>query len=1129
MRASRWVGLGALSALMPLAALGQLPRRDGSPLAEKAYRHPDLHIPNRYQPATELLDRGLGARRDLASLGVPPAGAFLDPRSGRWATLLPAEPLLPGRGLGNTLTWEALRVAPPGDRPGLERAAREALERYLRAHGASLGIDPAELASARVTVHDGGERIQLYAPRRIAGVPVRDSFLTAVLNHGNLVLFGARHWGRIDTSTRPALAADAARARLEAHLTHHRSVAERRRPELVLLPLAAGRDRRDVAPGDGYRFRLAWRLAPVFAGDPGRWEALVDAHSGELLAFHDTNRYATTRTVVGGVYPVSNDGLSPDGIEQAGTPMPFAEVASTSGPLVTVAGGNVPVCVEGTIATTLDGSFVGIADACGPIDEASAADLDLGAGPGIDCDVPVPGVSSPGNTHASRTAFYELNRVQEAARGQLPDNGWLRAQLGAVVNLDFGVPEFLCNAFWDETTVNFFVSGQAAPGVVCSNTGEIAGVLDHEWGHGLDDNDAVPTISNPAEGIADVYAALRLEESCIARGFFVAGGTCGDDDPCTECDGVRDIDWARRESGEPHDVAWIDAHCQPPFLGDLGPCGGGIHCEGAVVSEAVWDLVHRDLPGAPFGLDSNAALELGTRLTYLGAGGVGTWFQCVDGTGTGDGCNGDGGYLNFLAIDDDNGDLTDGTPRMEAIHAAFDRHGIACGTPVVQNGGCAGAPTGPPVVSATPLDRGARLTWSAVGGTDRYQVFRTDGVHGCDFGKVKVGETTATEFLDAGLRNGREVSYVVLPVGTDATCTGSASACVAVTPVAGAHLALDPGSVALNALDGDLDPFLDNCETAELAFDLVNLGNGPLTDVTLVDVQPLSHPQVLVTTSLPVVLTPSLATCESVTGSFGLAAEGLSFNDTVEFRVDILADEFGGLARSYVLRSTGAEIDIESLGEKTFGFEDDLEAWEVDSGTFDRTDEGGGAEGSAFYLASSADLPDQCDAIRSPLLLLSPSSTLSLWNQFDIEPPFVIEEFVFWYDRANVGIRDVATGQRTPIAPDGGRLYNASGSGGSCETNSQDGWANAAPSWAESTWSPTALGAAEIAGKLVQLDVRYGTDVAVEGAGFWFDGVTVTDLGLVGPDGQGDVCPPTIVFADDFESGHTGAWSITVP
>ena len=36
----------------------------------------------------------------LAGLGVAPEAAYLDARTGRWATLMPARPLLPGAGNG---------------------------------------------------------------------------------------------------------------------------------------------------------------------------------------------------------------------------------------------------------------------------------------------------------------------------------------------------------------------------------------------------------------------------------------------------------------------------------------------------------------------------------------------------------------------------------------------------------------------------------------------------------------------------------------------------------------------------------------------------------------------------------------------------------------------------------------------------------------------------------------------------------------------------------------------------------------------------------------------------------------------------------------------------------------------
>lgn len=1087
-------------------------------MQSRIHRHPDLSITNRLEPADRLPPEIAGpALRQLTLLSVPSTGAFFDRRAGRWSTLMPKTALL-RRSTGAGPAWQPLAGISTPTRGSLEDSAWQALESYLREHHEELRIDLAQLSPASITVHDGGDRIQIYSQRRVEGIPVRDTYLTAVISHGNLILLGVRNWGDVETSPDPLVSEQSAAGVLQAYLGSIQIDGLRKPAELILVPTAPVRDHSRVDIGKGYEYRLAWVLAPELGGVAGDWEAVIDAHDGEILLLDDARSYATTRKVVGGVYPVSNDGSVPGGVEQTGYPMPYVDVTHGSELYFTDSGGNHPVCVDGTVTTRLDGRYLRIDDFCGPIDESSSGDIDLGAGSGIDCDVPLPGISSPGNTHAARTAFYELNRIAEQARGHLPGNAWLQDQLTAVVNIpDLGSPEFNCNAFWDESTINFFTSGQAAPGLVCSNTGEIAGVLDHEWAHGLDDNDALPTISNPGEGIADVYAALRLNDSCIARGFYLSGNMCGDGDPCLSCDGVRDIDWAKRQSGQPHDIAWIDFHCDPPFLGDIGPCGGAIHCEGAVYAEAIWDLVHRDLQGPPFNLDFDTALEIGTRLTYLGAGAVGSWYNCVDGAGSGDGCNADGGYLNFLAADDDNGNLGDGTPHMEAIFNAFDRHGIACSTPTVQNSGCAGAPTAAPVVTATALDRGASLSWAAVPGAAKYQVFRNDGVLGCDMGKAKVGETSGTEFVDGALLNGFDYFYIVVPVGTDDSCLGPASGCTAVTPAGGANLGFDDSSLSVEILNGDLDPVVDNCEQALVEIDLVNVGTGSLSNVQLVDVQVLSHPgSVVVTSAFPTVVAASLADCGRVEAGFSFTAGGLSFNDTLEFRVSATSDELAGRVVSQIVRLPGTETSLEPRASQTFGFEADLEGWQLVQGTFQRSDIGGGAQSTSFYTASSENLANQCDVIRSPMLQLSPRSTMSLWTQYDIEPSLDIEGSVFWFDRANVGLHEVSSGKRVLISPDGGRTYNASGLYGSCGTENQAGWADTATSWGESTWSTSALGANERAGEFVHLDIRYGTDVAEQGTGFRFDEVTLTDIDLVVVDSQTDTCslgnsPPVAV------------------
>ncbi len=334
----------------------------------------------------------------------------------------------------------------------------------------------------------------------------------------------------------------------------------------------------------------------------------------------------------------------------------------------------------GVMTTTLAGPFVRISDGCGAFSESSAADgdLDLGTSGGTDCTTP-PGSSSAGNTHAARSIFYEVNRLAEIGRGHFPANAWLQSQLTAEPNL-----AVICNAFWNGSTIQFFRESGT-----CANLGEITNIVNHEWGHGMDDNGTNGSVSSPGEGIADLYGALRHARSCSGRGAF--GSVCtGFGDPCLPafgCTGARDIDWERHVSMLPHDVDWVNGN----------PGCGGVHCRGVVYAEAVWDLYKRDLP-ASYGFDDNTSLEIVMRLTFLGADNVATWYSLTNGAEGG--CSATSGYQQFLVTDDDNGDLVDGTPHMQAIFNAFDRHQIACSTPAVQDGGCAGRPTEAPAVTA---------------------------------------------------------------------------------------------------------------------------------------------------------------------------------------------------------------------------------------------------------------------------------------------------------------------------------------------------------------------------------------------------------------------------------------------
>ena len=1076
-----WAVILFLTATFSHSLWALVPTDDSIGVRQKSFKHPDLTISNVLQQTNQLPSQAAAiAQKQLSGLGLAAAQGHFDVRGGRWGTLLLKQPLLPGNGVGNNTKW---LNGPPANEAAYRFAAWDAFFDFLKLHESQLNIDPDEMAQpGKVTVHDGGTIIQIYAPRLIDDIPVRDNYVNGVINRGNLILLGANTWGNINISTQPGISIDDAINILKTSLGKFAIADFWGLEELNIVPLAKGQNIKQITVGDGYDYRLVWVIKPLFKDDVGRWEALVDAETGEVLSFEDTNHYAETK---GGVLPVSNDGIIPDGVEQAGWPMPFVNVNTSSSTLTTDTGGN--LSATGSMTSTLTGPFIRMNDNCGAISLTQNDNLDFGTSTGTDCTTP--GFGGPGNTHSSRTGFYELNKIKEMGRGQLPSNSWLQNQLTANMNIND-----TCNAFWNGSTVNFFKSGGG-----CSNTGEIAGVFDHEWGHGLDANDATPGIASPSgEGIADIYTALRLNDSCIGRNFLPS--VCGGNgDPCLTCTGVRDIDYLKRQSGNPHDFSWSNANC-----------GGSVHCVGGVYSEAVWSLWKRELQSAPYNMDNNTAHEVVTRLTYIGAGATGTWFS---GSPPNGGCAATSGYMNYLAADDDNGDLSDGTPHMTAIYSAFNDQEIACGSPAMLDVGCVNTPLTAPNVTITSSNQTNSLNWGSVTHASKYQIFRTEGVFACDFGKVKLGETSGTNWNDNNLQNGRQYSYVVIPIGAADSCMGPASACDSVFPASGPDLKIDNDTYTLN-VGGDNDAFLDNCESGTLTFDITNIGLGPLTNIRIVSVSP-SNPGVTVDTSFPSAISPPILNPnETGSGFVSFTAGDLVPEEILTFQIEVTADELASSRLAYFSVDSTETDFLVLTASKTWDFETDLDGWSVIQGTFNQKNSGGGANGSSGYMASSANLDMQCDEIRSPTLRLTNTSTVSIETNFDIEPASSGQ----WWDRANVAIYE--NGIRGSKDPDGGRLHNASGIDSHCDTVSGNGWADVQTTWAPSTISSTALGSAALAGKEVQIDVAYATDPALTGQGFSFDQVTVTNVETIGADQQPNFCGPlTCTVNNDCSDG----------
>ncbi|PTL78989.1 endopeptidase [Vitiosangium sp. GDMCC 1.1324] len=797
------------------------PESRPSTLASKAFFKPELYIPVTNVPLQEAQPQmsalSTSAWDEFFKRNGRDFNVYLDPRTGAATSIQGVIPMIPGDGVGNNVSLSGLRLQ-------LGRAVSEVDEavvgdlivKFIAENAAAIGVDPMHLGQPRVT-HVADALWMVNIPQEIEGVPVRHAHLAAVINHGNLILLGTELWSRPEVSIKPTVAPQDALALAGDYLGLATSPGELwMQPTLEIAPLAVADTQKGQTFigtfGAGYEHKLVWTYGFQEPGQNEHWKVTVDAQSGEVLAIEDDNHYLDA-SVTGGIYPSTNTEICPNnetcGSLQPNSPMPWADTGFAS-PNNYTDGAGIYNYNSGTVTTALNGKYVKISDSCGAVSFSSATgSANLGGVNGNhDCTT---GGGGAGNTSAARSSFYELNKLKEQARGWLPSNTWLQGQLTANVNISS-----TCNAFWNGSTVNFYRSGGG-----CRNTGEIGAVFDHEWGHGLDNFDANGTLSNSSEGYADIAAIYRLQTSCVGHGFFWTGdkgcgatadGTgynvneaqTGAAHCATNCSGVRDSDWAKHSDNTPDTP---QNHVCPRCSASTGPCGRQVHCAAAPARQAAWDLVARDLRGAPYNLDSNTAFIVANKIFYQGSGNIGTWHACDCTAGTSNGCGATNGYMSWLAADDDNGNLNDGTPHMQAIYAAFNRHNIACSTPAPVDSGCAGGPTTAPSATATAGDGQVSLNWTTTSGASQYWVMKTEGFAGCDFGKAKIATVTGTSYTDGEVANGRQYCYSIVGAGSNAACYSQASSCVCTTPVcaspttptlvspAGGATGVEPGAV----------------------------------------------------------------------------------------------------------------------------------------------------------------------------------------------------------------------------------------------------------------------------------------------------------------------------------------------
>jgi subtilisin-like proprotein convertase family protein len=782
------VGALALLALAgPPREAGAFERKRPAPLDSRAKLYSPFHkVPGGAELSTfgDSLVNGADWRNFLATHG--PQRVHIDPETGRIVAVAGRIPWIPGSGNSMTISDIAWAMSGPKAEAGLPELEKIALkfvaenaELFRIPAAASLRLNPA--ASAKSSVSMWNLRFDLFR----GATPVENGAVVFVVKHGNLILWGSTGVDDLELPVAPTISPDRAAKIVGEYVGGFLPTLDTVDPKIAskILP--------ERSPGfHGYREVYEVRFKRK---GQGNYVGRVDVHSGNLLELFDSNDYAQVK---GGIYPITND---------AGTevvrPLGFADYGTG---LYANSGGTFP-WVSGTVTSTLNGKYVAISDTCGAISLSTSTtpgDLDFGSSTGTDCVTP--GTGGVGNTHAARSCYYHTDLIAQKGRAYLPSNSWLQAQLTANVNLDN-----TCNAYWDGAAINFFKSGGG-----CGNTGEIAGVFLHEWGHGMDENDGNGA-QGSGEAMGDAFAFLQLRDSCIGQNF--TSTPCdGYGNPCSGCTGVRDQDRLKHDTPEILTPANINARC-----GSLGggsdPCGEEVHCEGYLPGNTVWDLAYRDLPARPMAVDD--AWALADKLWWESGPARTAAYSCTNQTAPpwNNGCGATTWFETFLAADDADGNLANGTPHAATIFQAFDRHGISCGTatdPANLDSSECPAVGSVGTITGTSGSDSATVTWSQATNAASYRILRN--TLGCSFGSTEIafvadnGNPTQS-FTDTNASNGTPFYYTVQPVGTNVDCPGPTSNCVTVTPQPCAGtVTLDRASyscadlVSIRVVDSDL-------------------------------------------------------------------------------------------------------------------------------------------------------------------------------------------------------------------------------------------------------------------------------------------------------------------------------------
>ena len=336
---------------------------------------------------------------------------------------------------------------------------------------------------------------------------------------------------------------------------------------------------------------LVWKIESETLEPRGIWTSFVDAESGELITVYNSVRY------LDGALSAEHDTRTVDG-EFSVSALSYL----SNGGIETDSEGLYSSDENGAAEVRLSGLYTNVLNATG-----DNAVLQVSGGEQI--------FDTSSATQAELDQYIYQNRIYEWAEEHAPHvvANWPRSQVNVNINDS-------CNAYFDGT-LNFFSAGNG-----CNNTGRIADVSYHEWGHGFHYYNLLSGEYDGAmsEGISDTVAFLQTESPYIAPYFGTNGSA------------IREVS---NDRVYPDDIV------------------NQVHTDGLIFAGAMWDLWELMEGVYP----AQEAYDQTTNIFVQGLRSGPTIPESFDA---------------MLLADDDNNDLSDGTPNQCTLVEAFGRHGL---------------------------------------------------------------------------------------------------------------------------------------------------------------------------------------------------------------------------------------------------------------------------------------------------------------------------------------------------------------------------------------------------------------------------------------------------------------------